>query len=243
METTKNNDEIEIDLREILDVLLAKLAVILLVAVLGAIVAFTYTKFMIAPTYSSKTQIYVQNTQSTPNATTQVSVGELQSSTYLTKDYLILCKSNPVLKKVIEELKLNMTEDALAAKISVSTPTDTRIITISVTDTDPYTAKNIADAVREAAKVQIVDVTGVEAVNDVEEAKLPDAPIGPNMKLNIIIGFLLGFVLAAGIVVVRFMLDDSIKSQDDVEKYLGLSVLGLIPLTEGTDAKKKKKKK
>lgn len=243
MDTTKNNDEIEIDLREIFAVLMSKLAVIILISVLGAIVAFTYTKFMIAPTYSSKTQIYVQTTSSTPNSTAQPSVGELQSSTYLTKDYLILCKSNPVLKKVREELKLDMKEEQLAAKISVSTPTDTRIITISVTDTDPWTAKNIADAVREAAKVQIVEVTGVEAVNDVEEASLPDAPIGPNMKLNVIIGFLLGFVIAAAIIIVRFMMDDSIKSQEDVEKYLGASVLGLIPLIETADSKKKKKKR
>lgn len=240
METTKNNEEIEIDLREIFAVLLDKLAVIILVAVLGAIVAFTYTKFMIAPTYSSKTQIYVMNTSS---ATNQPSLGELQSSTYLTKDYLILCKSMPVLKKVIEELQLDINEDALASKISVSTPNDTRIITIAVTDTDPWMAKNIADAVREAAKVQIVDVTGVEAVNDVEEASLPDTPVGPNMRLNIIIGFLLGFVIAVIIIAVKFMLDDSIKSQEDIEKYLGISTLGLIPKTDTPDSKGKKKKK
>ncbi len=240
METTKN-DEIEIDLREIFVLLLSKLAVIVLFAFFGALIAFTYTKFMIPKTYASKTQIYVMNNTSS-NDTKQVSVGELQASNYLTKDYLILCKSRPVLEEVIQELKLEMSAGELSGMISASTPADTRIITITVTNTDPWMAKSIADAVREAAKVQIVEVTGVESVNDVEQANLPVNPVGPNMKLNVIIGFMLGAILAIAIIIIRFMIDDTIKTPDDVERYIGISVLGSIPLNE-TETKKKKKRR
>lgn len=239
METTNRNDEIEIDFREIFTILLDKLAVIILIAVLGAAVALTYTKFMISPTYQSSTQMYVTNNSTT---TTQVNVSELQASSYLTKDFRIVVKSTPVLEQVKSDLKLSISAEELAQKITVEIPTDTRIMKISVVDTDPFTAKNIADAVREAAKVRIMDVMGIETINTIEEANLADYPIAPNLKLNVLIGFMLGLVLAVVVVLIRFMLDDTIKVQEDVEKYLGISVLGLIPETEAGDKKKKKKK-
>ncbi|MDD6293390.1 MAG: Wzz/FepE/Etk N-terminal domain-containing protein [Eubacteriales bacterium] len=241
METENRNDEVEIDLREIFAILLDKLAVIVLAAVLGAAVAFTFTKFLISPVYKARTQVYVTNNKLT--TTDQINVSDLQSSNYLTKDYMILVKSNPVLDKVIADLNLKMSTSELAGKISVSTPTDTRILTIAVNDKDPMMAKKIADAVREASKAQIQSVMGIETVNTVEDAKLPESPISPNTKMNILIGFALGFIIAVAVIIIRFMLDDTIKAQEDVEKYLGLSVLGLIPELETTDNKKKKKKK
>lgn len=245
METTNRNEEIEINLREIFAIVMDKIAVIALVAVLGAAIAFTYTKFMVEPTYRSSTQVYVTNSASTNTTTEQVNVGDLQSSTYLTKDYRIFVKSRPVLEQVISNLKLKLTADQLAEKISVEIPTDTRTLTISVVDKDPFIAKNIADEVYAAAKTQILNLTGVEikSVDGELGAELPTTPIGPNMKLNVLLGFLIGFVLAVAIIIVRFMLDDTIKAQEDVEKYLGISVLGLIPEIETPDSKKKKKKR
>ena len=231
----------EIDLREIFGLLINKLAIIVLAAVLGAAIAFTYTKLLVSPVYQSKTQVYVTNNKLT--TTDQINVNDLQSSNYLTKDYMVLVKSNPVLDKVIADLGVEMSTSQLAGKIHVSTPTDTRILTIAVNDKDPMMAKKIADAVREASKAQIQSVMGIETVNTVEEAKLPESPISPNTKMNTLIGFMLGFVIAIAVIIIRFMLDDTIKAQEDVEKYLGLSVLGLIPELETTNSKKKKKKK
>lgn len=241
METTNKNEEIEIDLREIFAVLLDKLAIIILVALIGAAISFIYTKFMIAPTYKSSTGIYVTNNQQAESE--QINVGSLQSSSYLTKDYMVLVKSRPVLESVIEGQKLDMSTDELLSMLSVSSTTDTRIITISVISTDPWKAKSIADAVREAAIEQITRVVGVDTVKKIDDANTPKTPVGPNLKLNILIGFLAGFIITVVIVIVRFMLDDSIKVQEDVEKYLGISVLGTIPMSENGDAKKKKKKK
>lgn len=242
MENDRRNDEAEIDLREIFGLLLNKAGVIILTAVLGVLIALAFTKLLVTPLYCATTQIYVTN--KTSDNTQLVNVSDLQSSTYLTKDYMVLVKSRPVLEQVIADMKLEMKAGDLASKISVSTPTDTRILTISVTDPDPILAKMLADSIREAAKNQIVSVMGVEAVNTVEEANLPENPVSPNVKMNILIGFALGLILAMAVVIIRFMLDDTIKTQDDVEKYLGLSVLGLIPeIDNGEQGKKKKKKK
>lgn len=241
MEADNRNDEIEINLREIFAVLMDKLAVIILIAVLGAAVAFAFTKFLIKPVYQSSTQVYVTNNSLT--TTEQINVGDLQSSNYLTKDYRILVKSNPVLEQVIADMNLDMTTSELSDKIVVSTPTDTRILTIAVSDTDPMLAKKIADAVREVSKTQIQSVMGIETVNTVEESNLPENPVSPNTKMNVLMGFVLGLILSIAVVIIRFMLDDTIKVQEDVEKYLGLSVLGLIPELETGDQKKKKKKR
>lgn len=241
MEADNRNDEIEINLREIFAVLMDKLAVIILIAVLGAAVAFAFTKFLIKPVYQSSTQVYVTNNSLT--TTEQINVGDLQSSNYLTKDYMILVKSNPVLEQVIADMNLDMTTSELSDKIVVSTPTDTRILTIAVSDTDPMLAKKIVDAVREASKTQIQSVMGIETVNTVEESNLPENPVSPNTKMNVLMGFVLGLILSIAVVIIRFMLDDTIKVQEDVEKYLGLSVLGMIPELETGDQKKKKKKR
>lgn len=241
METENRNGEVEIDLRDIFAILINKLAIIVLAAVLGAAVAFTFTKFLISPVYQARTQVLVKSTSLT--TTDQIKVSDLQSSNYLTKDYMILIKSNPVLDKVIADLGLDMSSSALSGKIHVSSQTDTRILTIAVNDKDPIMAKKIADAVREASKTRIHEVMGMETVENVDEAILPESPISPNTKMNTLIGFMLGFIIAIAVIIIRFMLDDTIKAQEDVEKYLGLSVLGLIPELETTDSKKKKKKK
>lgn len=241
METNKKNDEIELDLREIFGLLMSKSGVIILTAILGAVIAFAFTKLLITPMYQSTTQIYVKS--NTAYDSQQINVNDLQSSTYLTKDYRVLVKSRPVLEQVIADMSLEMKSQELAAKISVNTPTDTRIITIAVTDADPMLAKTLADRIREAAKTQIQGVMGIEAVNTVEEGNLPEYPVSPNLKMNMIIGFALGLILSMAIVILRFILDDTIKTQDDIEKYLGLSVLGLIPAIETEEQAKKKKKK
>ena len=241
METTNKKEEFEVDLREISAILIDKIAIIILVSLICASIAFIYTKFMVAPTYKSSTSIYVTSTQQAESDYANLSA--IQSSSYLTKDYVVLAKSRPVLEAVIDELKLNITPDALLGIVNVSSTTETRIITISVTSTDPWKAKSIADSMREAAIEQITRVVGKDTVQKIDDANTPKYPIGPNMKLNILVGFLAGFVLSVIVIIARYMLDDSIKVEEDVEKYLGISVLGAIPMTETPDSKKKKKRK
>lgn len=242
MEKEKKNDEIEINLAEIFALLLDKLPVIILSAILGIVVAFAFTKLLITPQYQSLTQIYVTNS-ATEGDKAEINETDVRTSTYLTKDYMILIKSRPVLEQVIADMELDMKPAELAQKISVTTPTDTRILTIAVKDSNPMLAQKIADAVREASKKQIQDVMGVEKVNTVESANLPENPVTPNTRLNVLIGGILGFFLSIMFVIVRFVLDDTIKTQEDIEKYLGISVLGLIPELEDLSQNKKKKKK
>ena len=124
-----------------------------------------------------------------------------------------------------------------------STPTDTRVVSITVTDTDPYTAAEIANAVRDIASKHIQQVMDIKAVNVVETANIPDEPSSPSVPKNGVIGGLLGILLAAAVVIIVYLTNDTVKTPEDVEKYLGLSVLGTIPYSSKMGKKSKKKKK
>lgn len=239
MDTVKNpqNDEIEIDLREIFFVLLDKRLVIILVTLLCATVAFAYTKFMITPMYKSTTSIYVLNKQNEGTVTSS----DLSASTQLTYDYSQLIKSKSVALEVIKRLKLDMTPEALVRRITTSTPSNSRIINISVIDANPETAKKIADTVRNEAAIKIQEVTACEAVNMVDEANVPRSRYSPSYTKNVSIGGAVGFVLTVGIILFMHLSDDTIKTSDDVEKYLGLSTLGSIPTKTNPTSEKKKK--
>lgn len=129
------DDEVTIDLMELFSALWAKKTIIILSAVFMALVAFVGTKMFVTPKYTSVTKLYVmaKNDDSSASAT----YSELQSGSMLTKDYMELVKSRPVLEKAISKLKLDMEPEELAEMITTETPTDTRIMSISVTDDDP----------------------------------------------------------------------------------------------------------
>lgn len=233
-----DNDEITIDLTELFLVLWSKIHIILLAGIFMALVAFVGTKVMITPLYTSVTKIYVVTKQDENAGTT---ITDLQTGTLLTKDYMELCKSRPVLEQVIAVLNLDIESDQLKNMISVETPAETRILSISVQSDNPKEAKEIADAVRESVSIQIKEIMDVDSVNTVEDGNLPTSPSSPNLMKNMVLGGMLGLLIAIGIIVLIFILDDTIKTPDDVEHYLGLNVLTSIPIAEG--AKKSKKVK
>lgn len=235
----RREDEIEIDLKELFFYLLGKAVYIIGAGVALAALALAVTVFFITPKYTSTTSMYVLNRQ---NAET-VSNSDLQSSTYLTKDYIELIKSRTVVESVIADLGLDTTYESVLGAMSVAAKSDTRIISISVTDADPYLARDIANAVRVAAAAQIQQVMKTEAVNVVDEANIPTEKSSPSIKKNVVIAGFIGVFLVAAWFVVLFLLNDKIVTADDVERYLGLGILGQMPLDEEEMKQKKKRKK
>ncbi len=128
-------------------------------------------------------------------------------------------------------------------KITVTTQNDTRILSITVKDEDPYVASQMADAIRVAASDHIQNVMNTEAVNVVDEANIPDEPVSPSIKKNGLIGAIAGAFIAIVIIIIVYLTNDTIQTSEDVERYLGVSTLGMIPLAEGQKKSKKKNKK
>lgn len=240
MENQRANDEIEIDLLEIADLLLSEIWLILSAGLFAALVFLLISKFVMTPYYESTTKIYILNKKDDSSVT----YSDVQMGTQLTKDYAELINSRYVLEEVMQKLSLTGGYGSLRSKVSVSTPTDTRIVTITVEDDDPVQAMNIANCIREVAGEHIQNVMDIEAVNVVETANMPTGKAGPNVSRWTLIGCAVGIALVCAIILFRYLLDDTVKSSEDVEKYLGLSTLALIPVvTEESGSRKKKKKK
>ncbi|MCR5358133.1 MAG: protein-tyrosine kinase [Lachnospiraceae bacterium] len=234
-----NSEEIEIDLVELIGVLMSRLWMIVLFGALAG--AFTYLMcvYVITPQYESTTKMYIINRQSNETLT----YSDLQTGTQLTKDYQELVTSRPVLEEVRQELSLDMDNKELKSKISVTVPTDTRIVTITVEDSSPETARDIADAIRNSASEHISAVMNTEAVNVVEEADLPIEPSSPKVLRNTVIGGAGGAFFAIVIIILIYIMDDTIKNPDDIEHYLRVSVLGSIPYVDERAGESDRRKK
>lgn len=221
-----NQTQMEIDVLLLFKKIWQKKFVISLVAILFASIALALSIFVIKPTYTSTTKIYVVNQKDNSG---RITTQDLQAGDYLVKDYREIITSKDVLSRVVEETGLDMGPEGLLSKISVSVPTNTRIIAISVRDMVPSEAARLANAVREIGAEKIKQITKVEEVTTVEDAEEPTAPSSPNIKRNTILGGLVGGFLATVLVLVRELLDDRVKRPEDVEETLGLPLLGVVP--------------
>lgn len=237
MEQRMNNDELEIDLLEIIQVLWRWAMVIIAVALGTGLIAFVYSKFFITPTYESTTRIVVLSQNSSDNLT----VSDLNLGTQLSNDYKELIKSRDVVETVIEAFRLDVTYEGFVNSISVSSPTNTRIIDITLTHTNPLLAKEMVDKLREVAAIKIQNIMAVDAVNLVDEGNVPTYPSDPSVIKWTVIGLLLGGFLSVAVIIVIYLLDDTIKTSEDIEKYLKLSTLGTIPIRETEEDRKKKR--
>ena len=224
-----NTKSDEIDVLALLHKLWTKKLLILFTAFYFAAFSFLGTYFFIQPTYTSTTRIYVVN-QATDNK--NLSAQDLQAGTYLVNDYKEIITSNDVLSEVIKDEKLNLSEAELSKMVSVNIPTDTRLISISVKAKTGQDAQVLANKVREVASKKIKNVTKVDDVTTLGEAKLPSSPSSPNIKRNVLLGAILGGFVAIVAVLVREVLDDRVRRPEDVEDALGMALLGIVPDTD-----------
>ena len=223
----EDDDEIEIDLLELFYALRHRWWAILLALVIGAGAAGVYTKKLIAPHYQSTSMVYVLSKE-----TTLASLADLQIGSQLTKDYSVIIKSRPVLQEVIDKQNLDLTTDERGDMIPIDNPKDTRILSITVEDIEPMRAKAIVDEVTKSASNYIGDIMEMVPPKVIEDGVVAVKPSSPSVKKNAAVGGLGLAVLVCGLICLKTVLDDTIKSEEDIEKYLGLSVLAVIPDTE-----------
>ena len=225
-----NNQEantIEIDVLSLLRTIWRKKFLILLTAILTTGLAFAYSAFLATPQYDSTTRLYVVN-QSSDNVA-GITNQDLQAGSFLVKDYKEIILSQDVLKNVTTTL--GITED-IKDKITVTIPTDTRILSITVRDSDPNQAATIANTLRDEAAKKIIEVTKVSDVTTLEAALPAENPSTPQTKRNLVLGFVAGAFLATALVLVLEVLDDRVKRPQDIEEGLGMTLLGVVPHAE-----------
>lgn len=225
-----NNQEanmIEIDVLSLLRTIWRKKFLILLTAILTTGLAFAYSAFLATPQYDSTTRLYVV-TQSSDNVA-GITNQDLQAGSFLVKDYKEIILSQDVLKNVTTTLGIT---DDIKEKITVNIPVDTRILSITVRDSDPNQAATIANTLRDEAAKKIIEVTKVSDVTTLEAAVPAEKPSTPQTKRNLVLGFIVGAFLATALVIVLEVLDDRVKRPQDIEEGLGMTLLGVVPQAE-----------
>lgn len=214
-------------LREIVGMFAGRWWIVVIAVCLCVAAVSVYTLVFIEPEYQASTTLYVGKYKETSADSSLYN--ELLVAQNLVKDYRQLIKSRMVTSIVIDEMGLPISAQGLAGKISVSSVQDTRVILISVNDTDPQAAMSIANKVAEVFTQKAIDVMKVENVQVIDTAILPAAPVSPNVKMNIAMAVVIGLVLGIAVVFLIEFLDRSIKTPDDVRDAVDLPVLGMIP--------------
>ena len=190
--------------------------------------AGAFSKFVLTPQYKSTAMVYILSKE-----TTLTSLADLQIGSQLTKDYKIIVTSRRVLNQVIDDMKLNLTYKELLEKVTIDNPQDTRILSISVEDPAPDMAKLIADKIATVSSDYIGDIMEMVPPKLIEEGEIPIQKSSPSNVKNALIGALLGAVIVCGLITVQVVMNDTIRTEEDVTKYLGLSVLASVPIREG----------
>lgn len=207
-------DIIDIDPMLILKRVLKYVWVILTVGIVFGIAAYMWSTIMVVPKYKSSTKVYALNNEK------KLATQDFQISNYLLKDYKEIILSSKVLERVIDKngIKMNLVE--LRSKIEVKIPQDTRILTITVEDTDSKRAADLANAVRDEAFIEIKEITKEESVNILQRARESKTPSSPDIRKNTIMAIGIGILLSLAVVILKEVLDDRVKKQEDIEEGL-----------------------
>ena len=227
------NEEIEIDLLELFFELRRHILIIMIAAILGGGLGYAVSKFVLTPTYTSTSMIYVMSRE-----TTLTSLADLQIGSQLTQDYRVLCTSRTVMEDVISRLNLDMDYLQLRNKITINNPQNTRILNISVLDTSPQRAKQLSDSVAECASNYIADIMEQDPPKIIEYGEIPLRTTGPKTMRNSMIAALFAAMLVVAGVTISMLTNDAIRTEDDIEKYFGLPVLAVIPERNSEAARK-----
>lgn len=220
--------EQELELIELWQIFSKRWKMIILVTLLAALICAAVSLFLIKPQYVASSTLMVMK----PVEAEQILYQDIQVSRQLADTYQVVVHSRRVLDKVTRSLNLPYTHEQMQEKVKVSSVQDTEIITIDVTDTDPYLAARMSNLIAQTFMQEITEIMNIDNVSLIDEAAVPDNPVSPRVGLNIAVAMVLGFMVAVGLALLQHYLDQTLKTTEEVDNLLGLTVLGTIPMME-----------
>jgi len=223
------NEEDVIDLSVLFGVLLKNLPLLIIMMVLGAAAAFSYTKYLVPERYEATATVIINN--KTSDTQQYITAGDLSSSKNLAELYSIIITSDTVLDKIMNDMGDKTTYTELKS-VKVETISESQVVKISMTSTDPQHAKEIVEKFVKYSKPVIMDkVDAAGSVKDLNDTVMSNNgnPVSPNKKKNTLIGALAGFVLGAAIVILKELLNNTLKTEADVKNALDVPLLGVVP--------------
>lgn len=236
-ESANNNiqsDVVEIDLKRIVETLMARIKLVILIVFVCGASAFLISKFVAEPVYSTRITMYINNNRNSVSET--INSNDISAAAMLATTYVEMIKSNSVLNEVAqrlqEEYEVEYDYKEIMAMISASAVNETQILEVRVSNTNPQHAKLIADEIANIAPEKITDFVEGSSIKIIDYATLPLAPSSPNVALNTIVGLFLGCILSLVVVMILEPMDTRIKSEEDLEKLFNIPIIGIIPEIE-----------
>ena len=226
----ENEEYDTIDLLEVLNAVRQHIAVLILCTLATAIAGFAITHFLITPQYESSALMIVNTRQDT---TSTVTSDQINSATKLVSTYSIIIKSDTVLQQVINNLGLNLTYSELAERVTVSAVDDTQVMKVTVLSDNPEWARQVCEQITVVSPDVILESVEAGSVKVISSASINPDPVSPNTMRNTAMGGVAGLVISLGIIFLTVLLDNKINTEEDVTKYLDLTVVGVIPEYEG----------
>lgn len=225
LQTTAVEESNEIDLLELFYAMLQSWKFILPVIMLAVLFAWLYTTQFVTPMFESTSKLYVLSAKDSV-----INLSDLQVGSQLTNDYQEVFNAWEVHDQVKKNLKLDFTNDELQKMITVNNPMNTRILEITARSPNPGQVADLANEYARVAQKYISDYMQADEPSILSVARTPDRPSSPSLLRNLVLGFVLGMLLSLGVVLLRFMLDDRLKTAEDISKYTGLPTLAIVPM-------------
>ena len=223
-----NNEEIEIDLSQLFRDLMSKWKIILACVLVCTIVSGLFTLFFIDKKYQSVSRIYLKpavNEGVVDNTT-------INANNSMAKNYVKIMQGETILSTVADRLGSTLAEVKEAVTVEQES-TDTQIIRIQATTTNATLSKNIVDNTIDVFFSEMQPILQIDNMVILDEAKVNETAVSPNLKMNVLIGALLGLVGSCGVIVVMYMLDTRLRTKEQAEEYLDIPVFGTVPYYKG----------
>ncbi|WP_347939987.1 Wzz/FepE/Etk N-terminal domain-containing protein [Peribacillus simplex] len=215
-----------ISIKDIFKTLKKRWKLIMLLTLIAALISGTISYFLLTPVYQSSTQILVNQKQSE----NQLDSNQIQSNIDMINTYSVIIKSPAILEKVNDELKLDQSVEQLSEKITINSQENSQVFSLTVQDSNPTEAVEIANTVSETFQKEIKDIMNVDNVSVLAKAEIKDdpTPVKPDPVLNIAIAVVVGLMAGIGLAFLLEFMDNTIKDEDDIERLLELPILGSI---------------
>lgn len=217
-----------ISLKEIYEVIKKRFLLILVFVFGAALIAAVVSYFVLTPKYEANSQFIVNQGQQ--DTEVQYNVNDIRTNVELINTYNVIITSNAILQDVVEELNLDYSAGTLAKKLQVSSEQSSQIVNVTATDPSPAVAANIANTTVEIFQDKIPDIMNVDNVKILTTAEVAanPSPVAPNPTLNIAIAIVLGGMVGVGLAFLLEYLDNTITTEEELEKHVGLPVLGTV---------------
>ncbi|WP_209121746.1 YveK family protein [Alkalihalobacillus sp. BA299] len=231
-----------ISLKELFTTLRKRVKLLIILPLIAVVVSGLISYLFLTPIYQSSTQILVNQSKTDMQS---LNSGDIRTNIELINTYNVIIKSPAILELVIAELNLNTSVGELNSRISVGSERNSQVAAITVQHEDPALAANIANTIASVFQREIVTIMNVDNVSILSQAQISEnpSPIKPNPTLNMAIAFVVGLMAAVGLAFLFEYLDTTVKTEQDIERLLGLPVIGVVSQMDTSVTTKKKRRK